>query len=650
MLFYAEMPDPSLHNSSPYFKSHPLPFICMQQFFRFGFQAIDDDGDSLVYVLSTPMDGGHTSQSNPNPFSILGSGVNPSAPPSAPYSNASWTSGYSLANICGSSSPLTLNSATGEIEVIPPFQGIYAMAVEVREYRNGIYIGLVRREIEFTVIACTGNSAPSIPPSISISNQIQVFAGDTVQFIAKAKDAEGDSVYINHFGGIFQDSPIPVIDPPYAVSNNVNGDDSAQTSFIWTTGCQHIASVPYLISYEAYDNGCPLVLTSIEKIKIKVAAPPQVAKSNLLCIQLLDSNTLRITRVSDTAVSPRYFSYFRLYRSINGSAFIPYKLITSVNPVEIFDSAAFNNKVNDYCYVLSSFNSCNMEGDRSDTLCSVSHINRNKNYLESVSVNSENTIELKWEPFSTGSYSLYYIYKKYNDSSAFKEVAVLDNYNKFTWDDIDVFTGKYSYCYEMMNQDVCGNKSDTSIIACSILLNGETKPFLNSLRWSDYINWKGGLSHYDIMRKPDNTSDNYFVAGSTLSDLFYYDRDMPLNNGIYNYYIKAYEGVGGRNATSNSNEIVLTQAPFEYIPNAFTPNNDGRNDLFFDQGSFILDFNINIYNRWGQQVFSSNEQNKHWDGTFNGKPSPAGVYLYKLKYKGYNNSIKEKTGNITLIR
>ncbi|MEJ7680909.1 MAG: gliding motility-associated C-terminal domain-containing protein [Segetibacter sp.] len=81
-----------------------------------------------------------------------------------------------------------------------------------------------------------------------------------------------------------------------------------------------------------------------------------------------------------------------------------------------------------------------------------------------------------------------------------------------------------------------------------------------------------------------------------------------------------------------------------YIPNAFTPNGDRLNDTFGPLSSnrwkkLIFD----IYNRWGNTVFSSKEQNYKWDGTFKGIAQPSGVYIYTLTYiQGDGCELKQK--------
>ncbi len=89
----------------------------------------------------------------------------------------------------------------------------------------------------------------------------------------------------------------------------------------------------------------------------------------------------------------------------------------------------------------------------------------------------------------------------------------------------------------------------------------------------------------------------------------------------------------------------------DFIPTAFTPNNDGMNDVFrlgnarFDR---LADFVI--YDRWGNVVFQTNDKTKGWDGTVNGQPADMGVYHYMIMVTEPDNSYKQFKGDVTLIR
>lgn len=89
-----------------------------------------------------------------------------------------------------------------------------------------------------------------------------------------------------------------------------------------------------------------------------------------------------------------------------------------------------------------------------------------------------------------------------------------------------------------------------------------------------------------------------------------------------------------------------------YVPNAFTPNNDGTNDFWTIDGHDLAWLNVQIFNRWGDIVFESNEISPKWDGGFNSGEYfvSDGVYFYQLKAQGTRGNIIEKTGIITVIR
>jgi len=87
-----------------------------------------------------------------------------------------------------------------------------------------------------------------------------------------------------------------------------------------------------------------------------------------------------------------------------------------------------------------------------------------------------------------------------------------------------------------------------------------------------------------------------------------------------------------------------------YVPNVFSPNGDGNNDIFYVHGNGIKHFNLMVFNRWGQNIFESNDVDRGWDGTLNGKELNQGVFVYSLKVELYNNEIIKKTGNITLLK
>ena len=96
----------------------------------------------------------------------------------------------------------------------------------------------------------------------------------------------------------------------------------------------------------------------------------------------------------------------------------------------------------------------------------------------------------------------------------------------------------------------------------------------------------------------------------------------------------------------------LTDCPeVFYIPNAFSPNNDGINDFFRITNENITVLNFEIYNRYGKQIVSVYDYLSGWDGNVNGNPADVGVYIYNLRYRtNISETFQEKKGYITLIR
>jgi gliding motility-associated-like protein len=88
------------------------------------------------------------------------------------------------------------------------------------------------------------------------------------------------------------------------------------------------------------------------------------------------------------------------------------------------------------------------------------------------------------------------------------------------------------------------------------------------------------------------------------------------------------------------------------IYNAFTPNNDGQNDVFTLKKYSDLFFleHMNIFNRWGKEVYSTNDINQGWDGTWNGQPQEIGSYMYEISVKDFDGQPHVFKGNVSLLR
>jgi gliding motility-associated-like protein len=87
-----------------------------------------------------------------------------------------------------------------------------------------------------------------------------------------------------------------------------------------------------------------------------------------------------------------------------------------------------------------------------------------------------------------------------------------------------------------------------------------------------------------------------------------------------------------------------------YFPSAFTPDGDGLNEIFKPGGLSISEYQLRIFNRWGEMIFCSDTHTPGWDGTMNGSPAQQDVYVYLCETTGKSGRKYTYTGNITLIR
>jgi len=130
------------------------------------------------------------------------------------------------------------------------------------------------------------------------------------------------------------------------------------------------------------------------------------------------------------------------------------------------------------------------------------------------------------------------------------------------------------------------------------------------------------------------------------------DNSIETTFGVFssgNYWVEVNNQCG---TTTDSINVVYEDCDCNiYFPNVFTPNGDGINDDFIPvYDCEFSKYNLIIYNRWGNKIFETDDENIKWDGIINGIKAPEGVYLYVLTYEPHNKIAKQVNGYITLIR
>ena len=291
MTFYCEIPDPgnaaTLNNSSPDMGEYPLDaYLCVNNPKMFQFNVTDIDGDSLVYSLVTPLNDGTMN-----------------AAPTFPYAAVTYAGGYSLANIVGGVTPMTINQNTGVMTAAPSLIGTWVFGVKVEEFRNGVKIGETRRDAQYESQACTSGSPPSFLNTIPTMGQTleipynrlycldlifnDINVGDTlyIEMISNVFDSgayvptmipdmSGNyHYYYNWNGSAWNDS---VVIPPNQFDTAIGADWNITTvanRFCWTPTCNQIdETFPFQVN--AFSLGCDGKTQDSVLFNLKVIPPP----------------------------------------------------------------------------------------------------------------------------------------------------------------------------------------------------------------------------------------------------------------------------------------------------------------------------------------------------------------------------------------
>ena len=121
---------------------------------------------------------------------------------------------------------------------------------------------------------------------------------------------------------------------------------------------------------------------------------------------------------------------------------------------------------------------------------------------------------------------------------------------------------------------------------------------------------------------------------------------MPPDSIVFVWVSVDNKGCKGYDTVSLTNRCVLL------LPAAFSPNGDGKNDLFHPLAANIIDYDFKVLNRWGEVIYSDNSGDiaRGWDGKFNGQEQPVGVYIYYLTGHFVSGKAFKRQGNVTVVR
>lgn len=239
-------------NNSPYFLNDPTPFVCVGQNVNYNHGAFDSDGDSLHYSLTDCYD---------NSTTIV-----------------SYASGFSATNPLTTTNGFNLNPRTGAINFTAPITQVGVVCVLVEEFRNGVKIGEVVRDIQFTVVNCT-NNAPTLS-GIDNSNNFSttVQAGNQICFDVHSNDVDANQTTSLQSNYGITGATFTSAGSPHAIG-----------TFCWTPTATDAGIHTFTIT--VYDDYCPLVGSNTYTYTIEVTAPVTINCDSLL-LALNSSNDL----------------------------------------------------------------------------------------------------------------------------------------------------------------------------------------------------------------------------------------------------------------------------------------------------------------------------------------------------------------------
>ena len=179
--------------------------------------------------------------------------------------------------------------------------------------------------------------------------------------------------------------------------------------------------------------------------------------------------------------------------------------------------------------------------------------------------------------------------------------------------------------------------------------------------WNAYRDYADGVETYQIFRSTDG--GNTYSLAAEVSDTAFVDDIKPFKNsrGKFCYFVKAIANDGlipwrdeyGLKFNSRSNVTCAVHKARIWVPSAFNPESKVvENRTWAPTNVFALpnSYTLIISDRWGNEVFSTNDINESWDGTVGGKDAQMGMYTYYLKYRSLEDVPIEQRGTFTLLR
>jgi len=380
-------------------------------------------------------------------------------------------------------------------------------------------------------------------------------------------------------------------------------------------------------------------------------------------------NTIFLTATPGNGCNARISLSWNAYQNWTGgvSAYEIWVGINGAAPLLVAEipgnTTAFNyENVNDrdnYCFFVRARQTGTAVVSNSSITCltpSVVQAVRNL-LMENASYTPEGNVEWQWSWNTTADLESATVQRapmpegNFEDTGVFSVPAVLPQTNTLISSDMLEMPDYY----RIRTVDSCDRVAFSNAVRPPRLRGIGAEDGLNNLFWARYANDSATVLSYEVYRV-SATGETFLVMlpgeVNTYTDEADFSGSEP---GLDCYYVVAVAELrlpGGTTKTvrSRSNTACVEQIPKLYIPNVFAPEGINRTFEPILQFGATMAYQMVIYDRWGGQVFTTNDVSVGWNGEKDGRPMPQGVYVYFIRLKQASGTAIERTGSVMLLR
>ncbi len=312
-----------------------------------------------------------------------------------------------------------------------------------------------------------------------------------------------------------------------------------------------------------------------------------------------------------------------------------------------------------YCYFVKAIRN-DGNGSFSNVACKLVRHPLHPSWIdaEQASAIGSDQISLKFYIEESGEVTTFQLFRATGPGKPFIEHEIFTDVDGpvLSYTDNVVSTDK-QYLYKLYSLDVCYNPVIASNITGNILLQANAVALQAFLAWTPYTDYEAGVKSYHIYRIT-NVGEHQLIYVVNAPDTSFIDNldfitGSDIEDEIY-YYVIAEENdwiTHGDKGFSESNVSCITVTPKILMPNAFTPNDDGNNDIIKPLLTFIPEkYVFQVFDRWGAKIFETMNPDEGWDGSVSGKgKATEGAYIYYILLTTTRGIEVEQRGEITVF-